>query len=122
SSNYYFNDAFKRTDNESILSYQITFRNQSNIKTSLNNTYIKLLRPFDPTNIGKGMLAVGTEHQWNMLSMDYVSKPQGLMTYQVGGSYGGYYNNGIRYNFTSQIGYRFQPHVSIVIKSSYNHL
>lgn len=122
SSNYYFDEGMKRTDNESILSYLLTFRNRSTVTSSLNHTYIKLLRPFDPTNIGKGLLATGTEHRWNIFNLEYASKPQSVLTYLFGGSYGGYYENGTRFSLTSQVGYRFQPYVSIAINSSYNDL
>jgi len=121
-SNYYFDESMNRTDNESILSYKITLRDQSNVTAAFNNTYVKLLKPYDPTNIGKGLLAAGTEHEWNTWSLDYASKPQSVLTYQLGGTYGGYYDNGTRYSFTSQIGYRFQPYVSLAVAGSYNDL
>jgi hypothetical protein len=60
SSNYFFDENFKRTDNESIFSYMITFRNRSTITFSGLDTYVKLLRPFDPTNTGKAMLPTRT--------------------------------------------------------------
>lgn len=122
SSNFYFNELLKGTDNESILSYLITFRNRSTITSSVNHTYIKLLRPFDPTNIGKGTLNTGSVHQWNMFNIEYAAKPQSVFTYLFGGSYGGYYANGDRLSLVAQAGYRFQPFVSIAINSSYNDL
>jgi hypothetical protein len=122
SSNNYLDEKMKPTDNENILSYLITFRNRATLNTSFNRTYIKLLRPFDPTNIGKGFLETGSAHRWNMMSMELVSKPQSVFTYVLGGSYGGYYDNGKRYSLTSQVGYRFQPYVSIGLSSTYNNL
>jgi hypothetical protein len=103
-----------------VLQYAITFRNQSNLTGWVSNTYVKLLRPFDPTNSGLDTLATGSEHRWNAFGIDYVSMPQQLLTYAFSVRYGGYYEDGTRFNLTSEIGYRFQPYVSIAISSSYN--
>ncbi|HEY5825313.1 MAG TPA: DUF5916 domain-containing protein [Cyclobacteriaceae bacterium] len=119
-SSYFFNESFKRTDNETIALYKVTFRTQAFITGWVGNAYVKLLKPFDPTNSGKDTLATGTEHQWNAFGMDYVSKPQRLFTSAISWRYGGYYADGTRFTFTSEFGYRFQPYVSVTLSSSYN--
>lgn len=119
-SSYFFNESFKRTDNESIALYKVTFRTQAYLTGWVGNSYIKLLRPFDPTNSGKDTLATGTEHRWTAYGMDYVSKPQQLFTSAISWRYGGYYDNGTRFTLTSEFGYRFQPYVSLLLSSSYN--
>jgi len=43
-----------------------------------------------------------------------------VFTYAFTTRYGGYYEDGTRLNFTSDIGYRFQPYVSMGLSSSYN--
>lgn len=121
-SNYYLNESFKRTDNESVLSYLMTFRNQSTIIISGINDDVKLLVPFDPTNSGKESLAIGSRHRYNTLNIQIVSKQQNLFTYLVEGTYGGYYENGKRISLTGQIGYRFQPYVNIAINGSFQDL
>jgi len=122
SSNYFFNENFKRTDNESILSYIITFRNKSTLSFSGLDTYVKLLRPFDPTNTGKGALPVGFENHWNTGDVQYASKPQSVFTYLFDVSYGGYYYDGTKLSLSGQIGYRFQPYVNLNVTASYNDL
>jgi hypothetical protein len=114
--------SFNRTDNESILSYLLTFRNQSSLTFSGINDYVMLLQPFDPTRIKNGILPVGSKHNWNTAEVKFVSKPQNVFTYLIDATYGGYYADGIRKSFTSQIGYRFQPYVNIALNASYNDL
>jgi hypothetical protein len=122
SSNYFFDEHFKRTDNESIFSYIITFRNRSQLWFSGVDTYVKLLRPYDPTNIGKGNLPVGFESHWNTADVQYISKPQSVFTYVFEAAYGGYYDDGTKLTLSSQLGYRFQPYVNIAVTASYNDL
>lgn len=121
-STYFFDEHFKRTDNESILSYIITFRNRSVLSFSALDSYVKLLRPFDPTNTGKVLLPVGFENHWNTADVQYASKPQSVFTYLFDVSYGGYYNDGTRLGLTGQVGYRFQPYVNLTLNTSYNDL
>ncbi len=82
--------------------------------------YVKLLRPFDPTNLGGATLAAGTEHHWTAWGTDFVSRPQSLFTYAFSTRYGGYYAEGSRLNINSELGYRFQPYVSLALSSSYH--
>ena len=119
-SSHFFNESFKTTDNESFAAYKITFRTQSTLLGWVAYNYVKLLRPFDPTNSGRETLPTGSEHQWNAFGTEYVSQPQKLFTYGATFRYGGYYAGGTRLNVTTDLGYRFQPYVSIALSSSYN--
>jgi len=122
SSTYYFDPAFHRTDNESILAYLVTFRDRSTINALVMHDYVQLLQPFDPTNTGIDSLAVGTRHWWNTVGIDGLSKPQSLFTYSYSLRYGGYYDNGMKSSIAGTLGYRFQPFVSILLSLTYTHL
>lgn len=122
SGNYFFDEGYHRTDNESILSYIITFRSRATLTVSGLDTYVKLLRPFDPTNTGKKPLATGFENHWNTADVIFASKPQSLFTYLFETAYGGYYADGTRLSITGQAGYRFQPYVNLLLNLSYNDL
>lgn len=117
---YYYNPAFKKTDNESLLIYLFNFRDQSIFDVWVADSYTKLLQPFDPTNSGKDSLAAGTDHHWKAFGLEYFSKPQKLLTYNISTRFGGYYAGGNRYNVTADIGYRFQPYVGITLNMVYN--
>jgi hypothetical protein len=116
----FFDEHMKRTDNELLLSYGIVFRKRNTLNIWTTNSYIRLLQPFDPTNTGKDSLVTGTQHSWNTVGVDYVSKPQSLFTYSFSGRYGGYYADGTRLTLGGDIGYRFQPYVSIAVSTTYN--
>ncbi|RPE08476.1 hydrolase [Chitinophaga lutea] len=118
----FFDEKMRRTDNELLTSYGLVFRNRNTLTLWGSNTYIKLLQPFDPVNIRKDSLAAGTQHNWNTVGADYVSKPQSLFTYSLSARYGGYYADGKRLTFTGEFGYRFQPFVSIALSANYNKL
>ncbi len=122
SSTYFFNKTFHQTDNETFLSYILSFRDQSIFDAWIAHDYVELLQPFDPTNSGKDTLAKGTHHRWNAFGTDYTSKPQQLFTFDFSTRFGGYYNDGTRLNLSGDLGYRFQPYVSITLNASYNHI
>ncbi|MBL7857662.1 MAG: carbohydrate binding family 9 domain-containing protein [Cyclobacteriaceae bacterium] len=120
SSTYFYDTKFNQTDNESFLAYKFTFRSQSTFLGWVAHNYVKLLKPFDPTNSGLDTLATGSEHNWNAFGLEYYSRPQQLFTYGFTMRYGGYYADGTRLNLTADLGYRVQPFVSIAVSSSYN--
>ena len=119
-SSLFFDTSMKPTDNTTFLMYGVNFRKQNVFSVWVANDYVKLLRPFDPTNSGKDILATGSEHRWNAFGVEYSSQPQRVFTYAFSTRYGGYYEDGTRLNLTADIGYRFQPYVSLSLSSSYN--
>ncbi len=121
-SSYFLNENLERTDDVNVLEYGLSFRNRSSFDIGLVNEYVELLAPFDPTLSGKDSLAVGTKHHWNAVRLGYRSKPQSMFTYAVNSRFGGYYLDGKRLNISSELGYRFQPYVSLNANLSYNHI
>nr|WKN39683.1 DUF5916 domain-containing protein [Tunicatimonas sp. TK19036] len=122
SSTYFFNDSFHQTDNETYLAYNVDFQNRSSFSAWVAHNYVQLLQVFDPTNSLGDTLAAGSQHWWKSWGTEYVSKPNSLFTYSFSTRYGGYYADGSRLNVTTELGYRFQPYVSIAVRSSYNRL
>ncbi|WP_420148805.1 DUF5916 domain-containing protein [Spirosoma sp.] len=119
-STYFFDPAWKQSDNETYLNYAVTFRSRSVLSAWIATDYVRLLQPFDPTNTGRETLATGTEHNWTAWGTQFVSKPQSVFTYGFTTRYGGYYANGTRLNLTADMGYRIQPYVSLAASASYN--
>lgn len=119
-STYFFDPAGRQSDNETVLSYVVTFRSKSVFTGWVATDYVRLLQPFDPTNTGRQTLATGTQHNWTAWGTDFDSKPQSVFTYGFSSRYGGYYDNGTRLNLTADLGYRFQPYVSLAASASYN--
>jgi hypothetical protein len=121
-STYYFNENFRRTDNLTYLQYFLNFRNRSDLMVFVSEDYVELLSPFDPTQLGIANLETGTRHRWNAFGWEYVSKPQSTFTYGFGGRLGSYYANGNRTSLTGELGYRFQPYVSLSANLNYNRI
>ena len=119
---YYFDPSMRSTDYVSVLGYSINFTNRSTFDISFFNEYVELLDPFDPTNTDKPELATGSRHNWNGMVWEYSSRPKSLFTYAFSGRVGSYFANGHRTNFSAQLGYRFQPYISLAANASYNNI
>jgi hypothetical protein len=119
---FYLDKNFQQTENELPLLYKINFYNRSELTVWTATNYVKLLRPFDPTNFVGDTLATGTTHSWHSSGFDYSSKPQALFTYSLSGRYGGYYADGKRLRLNGEFGYRFQPYIALSLAWNYNHI
>jgi hypothetical protein len=120
STTLFYNTKGTHTDNNTFLSYNVRFRSQSNLATYLIYDFIKLQAPFDPTNSGKERLPIGSDHYTLSWRTEYVSKPQSVFTYGFTTRLGGYYAEGELYTLTTDLGYRFQPYVSLALSTTYN--
>ncbi|MDX1768405.1 MAG: DUF5916 domain-containing protein [Arenibacter troitsensis] len=122
STSYFFNERLEHTDNINLMEYLFDFRDRSKLNLGVTDEYVELLSPFDPTRSGKELLDIGTQHHWNAYTIDFISKPQSMFTYSFGGRFGGYYLDGNRTSLISELGYRFQPFVSLSSNLSYNNI
>ena len=119
---YFFDTDLRNTDNFFNVDWEFLWLNRSELAVEFDHEYVELLEPFDPTNTGRDTLATGTRHRWSALRASYSSKPQERFTYGLATRLGGYYASGTRTNFTVELGYRFQPFVSIESSLSYNEI
>lgn len=122
STEHFFNEQLQQTDYESFISYDAEFQDRSEATVWVARNFIELLDPFDPTNALGDTLATGSRHYWNAFGTQYESTPNKLFTYSFSTRYGGYFADGTRLNIRTEVGYRFQPYVSLGISSSYNHI
>jgi hypothetical protein len=117
---YYYDMDFARTDNTKQFTYLVTFRDKSTMAGVLQNDYVELLAPFDPTRIGKQPLAAHTKHSWTSIGLDWISAPQHQTTFALSARTGGYYANGQLLSITGNIGYRIQPFINFDFAVTYN--
>lgn len=120
--NIYWDKQFDVSDKEFIFSYNINFINRATIVPYVSSNYIRLLKPFDPTNLGSFKLDAGTEHHWKTVGIDIVSGPQRRFTYTFSASHGGYYDEGHKTTIKTELGYRIQPYVAMALAGNYNNL
>jgi Domain of unknown function (DUF5916) len=117
---YYRNDTIAKIDNEMVAAYNMVSRKRSTVTFWVARNFLEILTPVDPTNSGKPKLPLGSTHFWTSGGFDFLSKPQSRFTYSVSSRYGGYYYSSTRFNFTTELGYRFQPYAAISVNASYN--
>lgn len=116
-----YDPKMQMTDRQTELSYQLDFTNKSQLELSLQEDYVRLDRPFDPTNTGGVMLDTGEDFNWTTSSLSYISDIRKSFNYALNGMYGGYYN-GTRLNLSGEINYRVQPYGSVGLTMNYNNI
>ncbi len=119
-SSVFFDTNYNRTDDETTAAWVFNFRKLSILQISGTKNYVKLLRPFDPTNSGLEKLETGSRHTYYTLGIDYTSRPQKMMTVTGSFDYGGYYAGGTKVTASADIGYRFQPYINLLLSAAYN--
>lgn len=115
----FLDENFDLTDREFELKYNINWRNRSKFTFELENGYVKLLTPFDPTNSDGDSLSAGNKFNWNEFSMNYVSDSRKTINFSSSVRYGGYYN-GIKLSINGKVNYRFQPYLNLSINTTYD--
>ncbi len=121
SADLFFEPGFSLTDREIDLGYSLTWMDRSTISLDLEEGYLKLLEPFDPTNTGGAMIPAGAEFNWTEVALTYNSNQRQLLTYMVSARYGGFYN-GTRMSISTDLNYRVQPYGSLSMVLSYNRI
>ena len=110
---------FNLTDREIELSYGLTWMDRSSISLGLEEGYVMLLEPFDPTHSGGEEIPAGSEFNWTEVSLTYMSNMKRLFTFMVAGRYGGFFG-GTRTSFEAELNYRVQPYGSLSLIAAYN--
>ncbi len=118
---FLFNPEFDKTDRETRIAYGLEFLDTRKIEISYKNAYVRLLEPFDPTNSNSTVLAAGSEYEWSSFEAEYESDKRKKLGYSIETGYGGFFN-GTRFNFSSQLSYRFQPYGAISLNMTYDDL
>ncbi|WP_234572221.1 carbohydrate binding family 9 domain-containing protein [Rhodohalobacter sp. 614A] len=118
----YFDESFNTTEYEGRLEYNVNFRSGSSMYAWFGRTYIELLEPFDPSGISDLFLETGSVHDGYRYALEFNSKAQSAFTYGFAVENGGFYANGTLLSIETEVGYRFQPFVNIVLSTSYNDL
>lgn len=113
--------SFKLTDRETQISYRVEWINTSEFKIDVEDSYILLQNPFDPTHSGGVPLAANEDFRWNEISTTYTSDIRKSFNFLISGLYGGFYN-GNRLTLMGELNYRVQPYGSLAIVTEYNDL
>ena len=100
------------------LGYSMTYNGRSELGFELNHQVLDLLFPYTFTD---GTPLPTQRYSFSSLEVSYTSDSRKRLVYELGGSYGGFYN-GTRANLTMSLNYREQPWGNFGIKLDYNKL
>jgi hypothetical protein len=102
--------------------YMFNFQNTSALIANINYIYVRLTNTFSPIDEDKyHTFKEGEVYDWNNMKITYMSDQRKTLRYQLGSTYGGFYN-GTNFNATGSINYRYQPYGSISVAFDYNDL
>ena len=105
-----------------VLNYNLTFRNRATFDIYVATDNVLLFSSFNPINpyLKDYYVKNRSEHFWTSWSTSFASSPRNLFTYAINTRYGTYFGDGTRLKLSGQIGYRFQPFVSLSLSAEYN--
>ncbi len=105
-----------------VLGYNLTFRDRSTFEFFTAYDNIVLYSSFNPINpyLKNYYVKNRSEHSWNSWGTSFTSTPRSLFTYGFNSRYGTYFGDGTRLRLNGQLGYRFQPFVSLSLSGEYN--
>ena len=106
-------------DREFSLVHEIEFTNRSELAFGVENNWVRLTDPFDPSGNDGLELPAGTEEGWWRAGIGYESDNRKVFNYEVGASYGGYFN-GKRFEGEIEGNFRYQPFGGIGLNFTYN--
>jgi hypothetical protein len=115
----FYNPGFSLTDREIEFSYSLEWLSRSKLSIQLEEGYIKLQQPFDPTNTGGDSLTAGSEFYWEEIALIYNSDIRKSFNWVVSTRYGGFFN-GTRLSLVGELNYRIQPYGSLALMASYH--
>lgn len=118
SNSLYFNNDLSFNESDSRFSYTVSYNGRSELAFEWNHRIIDLLFPYSFTD--QTPLPVKS-YQFNSMEVSFTSDARKTFSYEVTGSYGGFYN-GTRSNLMLSMKYRQQPWGSFGATMDFNDL
>ena len=118
---YVTDGGFNVIDREFSLVHEIEFTSRSELALGVENFWIKLTDPFDPSGSDGLELPAGTEESWWRAGFSYESDNRKVFNYEIGSSYGGFFN-GKRFELELESNFRYQPYGGIGLNFTYNNI
>jgi hypothetical protein len=117
----FYNPEFSLTDREIDLGYAVEWADRSNLSLEIEEGFVKLQEPFDPTHTGGDSLIAGSEFTCKEIALTYSSDIRKSFNYMVTTRYGGFFN-GTRLSLNGELNYRVQPYGSLAVMASYHRI
>ncbi len=120
-SRIFWDPDYGRTDHLFELFYDVRFRNNSNLRTTLQNEAIYLFEEFDPTRTDATPLPSDSLYNFSSFRLNYRSDQRQIITFRGDLGIGQFYN-GERYSLRGNLGIRLQPFAQIGIDFNLNRI
>jgi hypothetical protein len=102
--------------------YNFNFQNTSGVNVNAFAIYSRLTNTFNPIDEDEYTnFQEGDEYSWVNVELNYDSDQRKKFQYEVGTSYGGFYN-GTNFTANGEVNYRYQPYGSVSVRFDYNDL
>ncbi len=113
---------FEKSDYLNQISWNATFKNQSQLEATLKDNYTYLLAAYDPSNTdGAVPLPVFTDYHYTNFEMVYNSDKRQVFSYVLNTNFGQFYN-GNYFGIEGNLSIRKQPIFSTSIRLVYNYI
>jgi len=112
---------FDLLDRDINSSYNLNFKNTSEIETRFNRQMVTLRGSFAPNGVEADTLLEGTIHRFNAITVSYRSDRRKVFNFNTSISRGSFYT-GSRTNYQLGVNYRFQPVFRAGLNIDYNRL
>lgn len=105
---FWDNRSWENIEQQSRLRYSFTWKNRAELNVGVEDWFVFLQNPFDPSRTGLPPLPAETGYHWNAVTASYASDFRKLLNYSAYGSYGGFYA-GSKFTLGGEVNYRVQP-------------
>jgi hypothetical protein len=112
---------FGRSDHQIELFYNMEFKNTSRIRLTIQNEFIHLFDPFDPTRTDALELPEDSNYTYSTFRASYNSDRRAVFSYEVRPSIGQFFN-GYRFRLQGSFNFRYQPLGLIALSYNYNYI
>ncbi|MBU2527214.1 MAG: carbohydrate binding family 9 domain-containing protein [Bacteroidetes bacterium] len=113
---------YKNTDYTLRTRYRIEFLNQSNFSARINNIFVFLDEPFDPTGTdGARELDANRGYRYDSFELEFESDRRKTFSFNINPGIGTFFN-GEQYTIEGDIRYRIQPYFSGTLTLDYRRI
>lgn len=112
---------FGKSDHRMELFYNLSFRNTSRLRFTLQHQYTHLFDPFDPTRTDSQELAENTDYNYFSFRAFYNSDGRKPFNFRFEPQIGQFFN-GFRATLRGSFNYRYQPFGEIALSYNYSYI
>lgn len=119
---WYWNSTdLQNIERQTRLRYEFQFNNLAQLRVGVEDWYVFLQNPFDPSRTGAPALSSEVGYDWRNVFVNYESDFRKRFNFGVYGNYGSYYL-GEKLTYGGEINYRAQPYAVFSVQFEQNNI